>query len=96
MKKLAYLSIVIGLLLMGCKETKKSKEKPLLDSEPKYEMVETPPPAAVSPAADIMIVPIEHATAVLEWNNTTIYIDPVGGANAFKGQKQPDLILITD
>lgn len=28
--------------------------------------------------------------------NVTIYIDPVGGANAFEGQKQPDLILVTD
>ncbi len=46
--------------------------------------------------SEIKIIPIEHATAVLEWGNITIYIDPVGGAEAFKGQKPPDLILITD
>ena len=45
---------------------------------------------------DIKITPIEHATAVLEWNNKTIYIDPFGGAMAFKKQNKPDLILITD
>ncbi len=45
---------------------------------------------------DVKIIPIEHATAILEWNNIVIYIDPVGGAAAFEGQKQPDLILITD
>jgi len=45
---------------------------------------------------DIKIIPIEHATAVLEWNEITIYIDPVGGKKAFEGQKIPDLILITD
>ena len=42
------------------------------------------------------VIPIEHATAVLEWKNITIYIDPVGGKKAFENQKQPDLILITD
>ena len=44
----------------------------------------------------LKISPIEHATAVLEWNNVTIYVDPVGGAEAFAGQKAPDLILVTD
>ncbi|WP_430907739.1 MBL fold metallo-hydrolase [Maribacter sp. 2-571] len=47
-------------------------------------------------AKSITIVPISHATMVLEWNGTTIYVDPVGGAEAFTGQKGPDLILITD
>ncbi|MCL6266118.1 MBL fold metallo-hydrolase [Flagellimonas myxillae] len=45
---------------------------------------------------NIKITPIEHATAVLEWNGITIYIDPVGGKQAFEGHKNPDLILITD
>ncbi|MGW9686106.1 MBL fold metallo-hydrolase [Flagellimonas sp. 2504JD1-5] len=44
----------------------------------------------------IKIIPIEHATAVLEWNDITIYIDPVGGKKAFENQRLPDLILITD
>ncbi|MEX0315146.1 MAG: MBL fold metallo-hydrolase [Allomuricauda sp.] len=44
----------------------------------------------------IKIIPIEHATTILEWNNITIYIDPVGGKKAFENQKLPDLILITD
>ncbi|MCW5516618.1 MBL fold metallo-hydrolase [Muriicola sp. Z0-33] len=44
----------------------------------------------------LKIVPIEHATAIIEWGDITIYIDPVGGAAAFKGQKRADLILITD
>ncbi len=44
----------------------------------------------------LKIIPISHATAILEWQGITIYIDPVGGAEAFKDQKKPDLILITD
>ncbi len=45
---------------------------------------------------ELQVKAIEHATAVLEWGDNTIYVDPVGGAKAFEGQKQPDLILITD
>jgi len=45
---------------------------------------------------DIKITPIEHATAVLEWGDITIYIDPVGSIERFKKFKNPDLILITD
>lgn len=44
----------------------------------------------------VEIIPIEHATAVLEWGNVTIYIDPTGGSAAFEGQEIPNLILITD
>jgi len=51
---------------------------------------------AVPQEADINVIPISHATMVLKWDGTTIYIDPVGGAEAFKDQPDPDLILITD
>src|SRR5262245_6787895 len=44
---------------------------------------------------DITIEPINHATFVMTWNGKTIFVDPVGGAQKFKGQK-PDLILVTD
>ncbi len=33
---------------------------------------------------------------ILEWDGTTIYIDPVGGAEVFANYPQPDLILVTD
>lgn len=45
---------------------------------------------------NVIIQPIKHATFVLQWNDRTIYVDPTGGADAFKGIKAPDLILITD
>lgn len=44
----------------------------------------------------VEVIPIVHATTVLEWNDMTIYVDPTGGAKAFEGQNDPDLILITD
>ncbi|MGV3508490.1 MAG: MBL fold metallo-hydrolase [Sphingobacteriaceae bacterium] len=44
----------------------------------------------------LTIHPIEHATFVMNWNGKTIYVDPTGGSTAFKNQKKPDLILVTD
>lgn len=44
----------------------------------------------------LTIQPVQHGTLVLQWNNKTIYVDPTGGAEAFKGIAKPDLILITD
>lgn len=45
---------------------------------------------------ELTIQPINHATLVLSYNKKNIYVDPTGGADAFKGQAAPDLILITD
>src|SRR5690606_15906665 len=46
--------------------------------------------------SNIEITPIEHATAVLDWDGTIIYIDPVGDKEAYAAVSGPDLILITD
>src|SRR5208283_2060163 len=48
-----------------------------------------------SQSGDIKIYPINHATLALVWQGKTVYVDPVGGAAAFKGLPAPDLILIT-
>ena len=42
------------------------------------------------------VVPLEHATFVLKWNDKVIYNDPVGGEARFKGQTAPDVKIITD
>ncbi|PIR89282.1 MAG: MBL fold metallo-hydrolase [Candidatus Harrisonbacteria bacterium CG10_big_fil_rev_8_21_14_0_10_40_38] len=44
----------------------------------------------------VKVIPISHATAVLEWDNYVMYTDPVGGAQVFEGQKSPNIILVTD
>ncbi len=44
----------------------------------------------------VEIQPILHGSLVLTYQNTTIYVDPYGGANLYKGIKKPDIILITD
>ena len=45
---------------------------------------------------DLIVQPITHATFAMSWNSTTIYVDPVGGADPFQDLPSPDLILITD
>ena len=77
--------------IAGCKDAKK-QEKSEVDSEPTY--AETTSPTEVE--EDIVINPISHATSVLQWNDLNIYVDPVGGAEAFEGYGAPDLILVTD
>lgn len=59
---------------------------------------------AQRPAADheavkggeLTIQPITHATLVLSYQGKNIYVDPTGGADAFKGLAAPDMILLTD
>lgn len=78
--------VLTALLSMGCKD----KSKPADIKEQALNLV------AENTASDVSITPIEHATAVLDWDGTIIYVDPVGGKEAFANEKEPDLILITD
>ena len=45
---------------------------------------------------DLTIQPISHASLVLGYHNMNIYVDPTGGATAYKGLPAPDMIIITD
>jgi L-ascorbate metabolism protein UlaG (beta-lactamase superfamily) len=45
---------------------------------------------------DLVIHPINHGTLALAWKGKVVYVDPVGGAQRFKGLPAPDLILVTD
>jgi len=45
---------------------------------------------------DVKIIPIEHASFIMEWRGSTIYTDPVGDVSMYAGQSAPDLILLTD
>src|SRR3954469_20537534 len=59
---------------------------------------------AQRPAADhekakggeLTIQPITHATLVLSYQGKNIYVDPTGGADAFKGLGAAAFILLTD
>ncbi|MFD2541675.1 MBL fold metallo-hydrolase [Lacinutrix gracilariae] len=85
MKNIATLLCIAFLSFTSCKkESQPNKE--LTDKKEVETAIKT----------DLKIIPIEHATMVLEYENNVIYVDPVGGADAFKDQKKPTLVLITD
>lgn len=90
-----FLLCAVFLLGSACKE--KNNNSKHIDSSPQFG-AEVAPSIKVERKENtgVKIIPIEHATTVLEWNDVVIYVDPVGGSEAFDGQKQPDLILITD
>ncbi|MDB2606997.1 MBL fold metallo-hydrolase [Zobellia sp.] len=95
MKNFLFVLISLSILFFGCKEIKKeaaTDQDNIIEANDSAEAIST----ENNMASQVNITPIEHATAVLTWNDHTIYIDPVGGAEAFKGQKSPDLIFITD
>lgn len=89
MKRILLL-LLIGITALSCKDEK--KESPKVTGQDVMEG-ET---AATNNATNIDINPISHATAVINWGETTIYLDPVGGAEAFSGMDSPDMVLITD
>jgi L-ascorbate metabolism protein UlaG (beta-lactamase superfamily) len=83
MKYYVYLLLIC---LISCKQNPKSENTADTGDE---STVKSEVPA-------LKIYPIEHATAVLKWDELTLYVDPVGGADKFKGFPNPDIILITD
>ncbi|MDH7912526.1 MBL fold metallo-hydrolase [Winogradskyella sp. SYSU M77433] len=87
--KLLKSSLVLCFIIIcaSCKNQEKQTEVATNEAEPQM---------VTKTEETIKIHPIEHATFVLETENDVIYIDPVGGAKAFEGQKRPTLVLITD
>lgn len=83
MKHIFFTFVLIGL--MGCKE---QSAKPTKTAE-NIEVMQNKPDS-------FKIHPVSHATMVLEWDGTTIYIDPVGDPTVFKDYPSPDMILVTD
>lgn len=93
------LSLSILFFLIACKSDKKeatvetdfTSEKIMPEVEDKQLTVTTP-----ATQMGFEVTPVSHATMILHWDGTVIYVDPVGGATAFEGQPSPDLILVTD
>ena len=46
-------------------------------------------------AGPLVIIPIHHASLVMEWNGETIYCDPVGDGERFADLPAPTLIVLT-
>lgn len=78
--------LVVLTLISSCKNDAKDI---VINSKETEETIKTT-------SATVNVIPINHGTLVLEYSDNVIYVDPVGGAKAFEGQKRPTLVLITD
>jgi L-ascorbate metabolism protein UlaG (beta-lactamase superfamily) len=67
-------------LLLGCKNETKPDISKL--EEPKLK--------------EVKIIPINHATMILSYNESNIYVDPTGKASGLEMFGKADVILITD
>ena len=92
MRKLFVILFGMILTLFSCKSDKKESDT----TSKNIAEAKTEQNTDVLKTSDIQITPINHATLVLQCNGTVIYVDPVGGADRFKDQPKPDLILVTD
>ncbi len=81
MKNTIILVIVVILLGIGLYMlSNKTKTEPVVETE----------------TLKAQIIPITHATSVIQWGDVAIYTDPTGGLEAFAGKKVPQIILVTD
>ncbi|MCB0438528.1 MAG: MBL fold metallo-hydrolase [Mangrovimonas sp.] len=93
MKKYLSLIVILAVALHSCKSDKKTEtEETTVETDSIVEEV----PSLPETTSDIKITPISHATLVLEYDKTVIYVDPVGGAEAFEGMPKPKIVLVTD
>lgn len=91
MKHIA-LTILFFAALISCKNTTEKSESEATVIAPSADLNEEE--AATN--KELTINPVEHASMVLIWGETTIYVDPVGGKDLFSKFNEPDLVLITD
>ncbi len=85
--------LTLSLIFIGCKNENRESQEENQNPE-NSEMDEKS--GNDTEKANVEIHPIEHATAVITWDDAVFYTDPVGGAEAFEGKASPDFILITD
>ena len=88
MKTLKLLFFITLFISFGCKD--KSENTPDTSANMMEESNET------TQMDMLEIDPISHATMILSYGDATIYVDPTGGADAFKGKAKPTFVLITD
>jgi L-ascorbate metabolism protein UlaG (beta-lactamase superfamily) len=79
--------LILILVLFSVTSCKKNDSKKAL-----IQKVETD----IKQTSKVIITPVSHATAVISFNNETIYLDPTGGLKSFENFNKPTFILITD
>ncbi|WP_115461869.1 MBL fold metallo-hydrolase [Winogradskyella aurantiaca] len=77
------LSIFLTIICLSCKQSNSNSNS---ESASLVKVPQDP----------ISIIPISHASLILEAGDNVIYVDPTGGANAYVGHKRPTAVFITD
>lgn len=95
------LALLVGVALIGAgalffmsSEETRGPDTPTISTDDSA--TSTPLTLDASGESPVTVTPIEHATMVLDWAGTIMYVDPVGGAAAFSGSPAPDVVLLTD
>ncbi len=92
MKAYRLVSIFCIFFVLNCKNIE--KKQPITSTTETEEAI--PNKSTESKINNLKIKPLVHASAILEYGEKTIYIDPTGGQKMYSNQKEPDLVLITD
>lgn len=83
--------LLLCITVVSCKTETKEQSANKMETSIKDLVAET------SSDEDILTInPISHATMVLSYGEDDIYVDPTGGADAFKGFSSAEIVLITD
>jgi L-ascorbate metabolism protein UlaG (beta-lactamase superfamily) len=85
MKNQLILMTLFTAIFFGCKNDKK-----------KTALKEVTPIEESIAISSTKITPISHATAVIEFDDTIMYLDPTGESEAFADFENADYVLITD
>lgn len=95
MKNYTTLVLILSLFLFNCKSDKKADQE-LSTEEIDSTTIEQKTPVDPDVTSDIKIYPVSHASMVLEYEKTVVYVDPVGGAAVYEDLPKPRIVLITD
>lgn len=91
MKQLTFL-FILAIAFTACKNTSEKTETEAIIDTPLEEV----DGGEAATEKGFTINPVEHASMVLNWDGTIIYVDPVGGKKAFSDYTEPDMVLVTD
>jgi L-ascorbate metabolism protein UlaG (beta-lactamase superfamily) len=96
-KRLASVRIMFASALLvfgGCAQQSTSSDIKQTDSDTQSTIDQV----SMSETEQTMpiITPISHATFTMEWSDQVIYVDPVGGKEAFSEVPEPTFVLLTD
>lgn len=92
MKNIVWAAVLLGVLGGGAYYVTQPATSPApTDAVETTSNTNTNDMTAIEPT----LIPVEHASFVLNWDNTVIYNDPVGTPEQYTVHGNPDLIVIT-